>query len=206
MSDKKHWEGIYEHKSSKEVSWYRPHLNVSLDLIHETGLNRDARLIDVGGGASTLVDDLLDLGYANVTVLDISTAALEVAKARLGVRSTKACWIEASVLDYKFDANSYDLWHDRAVFHFLTASEDQERYVDQVTIAVRPAGFLVIGAFAQDGPTKCSGLNVVRYSAQDLAGRFGDAFTLLRSRHELHQTPSGGIQSFAYALMQRRAP
>lgn len=204
MSDKKHWEGIYERKDSKEVSWYRAHLDVSLDLIRETGLSLDARIIDVGGGASTLVDDLLDLGYTKVSVLDISKAALEVAKTRLGAKSANATWIEASILDYKFDANSFDLWHDRAVFHFLTAGEDQERYVDQVAFAVKPAGFLVIGAFAQDGPTKCSGLNVAQYSVQDLTRRFDNAFRLLRSRRELHQTPAGAGQSFTYVLMQRR--
>src|SRR5262249_20526739 len=159
-------------------------------LIREIALPKNARVIDVGGGASTLVDDLLDLGYANVSVLDISKAALEIAKTRLGACAARASWIVARVLDYPFQPNSYDLCHDRDVFRFLTAVQDQETHLRQVLAAVKPPGFRLIGTVGPEGPERCSGLKVARYSVEDRVERFRPAFSFLRSSNESHHAPS----------------
>jgi SAM-dependent methyltransferase len=198
MNATQHWEGVYRSKRPDEVSWYRPHLDVSLELIERLAQDRDARVIDVGGGESTLVDDLVSRGYRNVTVLDLSATALEVAKARLGAGASLATWRVGDVCGVPLPAQAFDVWHDRAVFHFLTRPEDRAAYVRQASRAMRVGGHVVVATFGPDGPLQCSGLDVVRYDAQSLHGEFGRRFRLLDHRTELHRTPAGRIQPFIY--------
>jgi len=185
------------------VSWYRAHLEVALELLARAGLGPQSRVIDVGGGASTLVDDLLDRGVENVTVLDVAPEALAVSRARLGARATSVEWIAADVLEVPLPAGGFDLWHDRAVLHFLSDPADTERYVRQATLAVRPGGHAVISGFAPDGPERCSGLPVSRRSPDDIARLMGAGWSLVEQRTELHLTPGGNPQAFAYALLRR---
>src|SRR5688572_7523176 len=187
----KHWETIYSTKAVDSVSWYREHLESSIRLIDSAGLGPDAEIIDVGGGASTLVDDLLDRGYENLTVLDLSRAALATAKSRLGRRATQIKWVEADILEADLPAQCYDVWHDRAVFHFLTTIEARSAYVEKVFKAVKPGGLVIVATFAEDGPTKCSGLPVLRYNSQELHAEFGAAFQFLGQEKESHLTPGG---------------
>ncbi len=198
MERRTHWEAVYRTKQPTEVSWYRPHLEVSLQLIEEAGGSRDASIIDVGGGESTLVDDLLTRGYHDLSVLDVSSTALDVAKARLGDKAGSVAWLCGDVTTFAFARHRYDVWHDRAVFHFLTDGEDREAYVRQVVHAVRPGGHVIVATFGPEGPTKCSGLDVVRYDPGALHDEFGPAFQLVRHLTELHQTPAGSIQQFTY--------
>lgn len=205
MTLKQHWEAVYATKPTDRVSWYQPHAEHSLRLIHDTGLPRDAAIIDVGGGASTLVDDLLHDGYGALTVLDLSGEALAAARARLGPEAKRVQWIEGDVLRWPLPAHGYDLWHDRAVFHFLTAAEDREAYVRAVLHAVKPGGHVIVATFAEDGPTQCSGLPVMRYSADALHAAFGAPFTLLKHEKEAHHTPSGTVQQFVYCYCRTAA-
>ena len=198
MNIKSHWEKIYKTKLPQEVSWYRPHLEISLNLIEEAALTHDAQVIDIGGGESTLVDDLVAVGYRNVTVLDISMTALEVAKERLGEGASKVAWRCGDVTECEFVSNHYDVWHDRAVFHFLTDPTDRAAYVRQVAHAVKPGGHVIVATFGPEGPAKCSGLDVVRYDPDSLHNQFGKGFKLLKHVTELHQTPAGSIQQFTY--------
>ena len=199
MDPKSHWEGIYRNKLPTQVSWYQLHARRSLDLIRRVS-PLDGAIIDVGGGASTLVDDLLDAGYDDLTVLDLSGAALAVARARLGTRANTVRWVEADVLDASLPKTGYSVWHDRAAFHFLTAPADRTRYVAQVRQAVRVGGFVLVATFADDGPTRCSGLEVARYSPEALQAEFGTAFRLMTSEREEHLTPAGVRQAFVYCL------
>ena len=180
MDPKLHWEKVYLTKQPSEVSWYRPHLDVSLELIEEAAPNRDASIIDVGAGESTLVDDLLAGGYRNVWVMDLSSTALDVAKARLGASASKVNWLRGDVRTFAFGPQQYDVWHDRAVFHFLTDTNDRAAYVRQVAHAVKPGGHVIVATFGPEGPTKCSGLDVARYDADALHGEFGSAFRLVK--------------------------
>lgn len=199
MNAQKHWEKIYGTKAPDQVSWYRPHLDTSLALIERVAPDCARSIIDVGAGASTLVDDLLARGYRNLTVLDISQAALDIARTRLGVASQSVRWLPADVTaPAAFPAQAYDLWHDRAVFHFLTTPEQRLAYVRNVASAVKPGGHVIVGAFGPHGPLKCSGLDVVRYDADSLHDEFGRRFRLLESSKELHQTPFGATQEFLY--------
>ncbi|HQR25119.1 MAG TPA: class I SAM-dependent methyltransferase [Steroidobacteraceae bacterium] len=198
-----HWQKVYLTKSADSVSWYRPRLDVSLELLGLAGLCTDSRLIDVGGGASTLVDDLLDQGLRRLTVLDVSAEALAIARRRIGPNEREVTWLVSDVLDAELPAGGYDIWHDRAVFHFLTDPADAARYAEQAAAAVRRGGHAIIGGFAPDGPERCSGLPVARRSAQDIAALFVPSFTLVAKRAERHMTPGGSEQSFAYALLQR---
>jgi len=202
--DRAHWEGVYGVRATDAVSWYRPHLDVSLELLRQAGLDASTRLLDVGGGASTLVDDLLALGLVHVTVLDLSQAALEVAKERLGARGDTVRWLATDLLGAELAPAAFDLWHDRAVLHFLTTPENTARYAAQAAHAVRSGGHAVIGGFAPDGPERCSGLPVARRSASDIAALLGPAFRLVDERREQHTTPAGNAQAFAYALLERR--
>lgn len=195
---KAHWEQVYGSKAPEAVSWYAPHLSESLAYIRRTGAGADAAIIDVGGGESTLVDDLLEDGYRNLTVLDISEKALDVCQARLGDRAGRVHWVAADVLQAAFAPRSFDVWHDRAVFHFLTAPEERERYVAQVMKALKPGGHAIVGAFGPKGPLQCSGLPVARYSSDALHGEFGGAFRLLDHTTTLHTTPWGSTQQFVY--------
>lgn len=198
-----HWQSVYRRKRQTEVSWFAPHLTVSLEMMLRAGLTPESRVIDVGGGASTLVDDLLDRGLRHLTVVDLSEAALEVSQQRLGVRATGVEWIAADACKLDHPPESYDIWHDRAALHFLVDPVDSAGYVARATAAVKRGGFAVIGCFAADGPEKCSGLPVVRRDPRAVADLFGPAFELMESRHEQHTTPSGLTQSFAYALLRK---
>ncbi len=203
MQSKQHWEKVYTSKSADTVSWFQPHAESSLDFIHATGVGKDAAIIDVGGGASTLVDDLVSEGYADLTVLDLSAAALDAARKRLGGQESKVRWIEADIVEADLPASRYDVWHDRAVFHFLTSPEQREAYVQKVFQSVKPGGHVIVATFAEDGPEKCSGLPVMRYSPDGLHDEFGEAFTLLQHRKEAHQTPAGAVQQFVYCYCRR---
>ena len=203
MHSKDHWETVYTNKKTDAVSWFQPHADLSLDLIKATCMGHDAAIIDVGGGASTLVDDLLKEGYSDLTVLDLSMAAMDAAKKRLGERADRVCWIEADITRAELAGNRYDIWHDRAVFHFLTDPADRDAYVQKVLRSVKPGGHVIVATFAEDGPLQCSGLPVVRYRPDELHDQFGDAFVLLKHQKETHQTPSGATQQFIYCYCRR---
>jgi len=198
VDPKSHWDKVYRTKRPNEVSWYRPHLDVSLRLIEEAAPNRDAQIIDVGGGESTLVDDLLARGYHKLSILDVSLTALDVAKERLGDKADPVNWLCGDVTRFAFTQHRYDVWHDRAVFHFLTKSEERAAYVRQVAHAVKPGGHVIVATFGLEGPTKCSGLDVVRYDPSALHDEFGPSFQLVKHVTELHRTPAGLIQQFTY--------
>ena len=193
-----HWEKIYRTKARDAVSWYRSHLDRSLALIESASLDRAAGIIDIGGGESTLVDDLLARGYHDLTILDISQTALDVTKARLGEPGKSIHWICADVTQADLPAHAFDVWHDRAVFHFLISKEQRSAYVRLAARAVRPGGHVIVSTFGPEGPAKCSGLDVSRYDAESLHGEFGKRFKLIDSSEELHQTPFGTTQQFLY--------
>ena len=198
MDTQTHWEKIYTEKAPDAVSWYRPHLETSLALIEKAAPDRSASVIDVGGGESTLVDDLLARGYENITVLDISQTAIEANRKRLPKASERVHWLVADITEVELETFAYNVWHDRAVFHFLTTANDRVAYVRQVARAVKPGGHVIVSTFGPEGPTKCSGLDVVRYDAASLHRQFGLHFRLLGSSKELHQTPFGTVQQFLY--------
>lgn len=198
ITSQSHWERIYAEKPPDAVSWYRPHLEKSLSPIELFAPGKSAAIIDVGGEESTLVDDLLARGYENITVLDISQTAIDASRKRLGSASDRISWLVADITRVGLDASAYDVWHDRAVFHFLTAESDRVAYVRQVARAVRRGGHVIVSTFGPEGPTKCSGLDVIRYDADSPHREFGVQFPLLESSKELHQTPFGTIQQFLY--------
>jgi 2-polyprenyl-3-methyl-5-hydroxy-6-metoxy-1,4-benzoquinol methylase len=203
VQSKEHWEKVYSTRSTDEVSWFQPHAALSMKLIRESGAATTASIIDVGGGASTLVDDLLAEGFRRITVLDLSGAALAAAKARLGNRAADVAWMESNVLDAEFPAHSYDVWHDRAVFHFLTTEKERRAYVDAVLRAVKPGGLVIVATFAEDGPDRCSGLPVMRYRPDELHSEFGEPFVLLGHEKESHLTPAGNVQQFVYCFCRK---
>ena len=198
MEAKSHWDEVYSTKSSEAVSWYQPHATLSLEMIRRVASGKSARIVDVGGGASSLVDDLLAEGMSNLGVLDISGAALAVARQRLGKLAARVRWMEGDITTVPLEKASIDIWHDRAVFHFLTDAADRAAYVAQVRHAVRPGGHVIVAAFGPDGPLECSGLSVVRYAPEALHAQFGVAFELIEHMKEDHQTPSGLVQHFVY--------
>lgn len=200
-----HWEQLYQTKLPIEVSWYQAEARLSLDLIRLAQPDVSAPVIDVGAGASTLVDGLLEAGYQNITVLDLAPTALALAQKRLGNRSGAVRWIAANALTVPLPTATYAVWHDRAVFHFLTDPHDRARYVAQVRAAVRPGGHVLVASFGPDGPTRCSGLDVVRYSPEAMHAEFGTSFRLLQSVREDHRTPGGGTQAFMYCLCRVEA-
>lgn len=203
MQSKDHWETVYSTKASDAVSWFQPHADFSVGLIKATGVGHDASIIDVGGGASTLVDDLLANGYTDLTVLDLSASALAAARNRLGAKAANVRWIEADITKAYLSANKFDVWHDRAVFHFLTTPEDRAAYVRTVFRSVKPGGHVIVATFAEDGPNQCSGLPVMRYRPDELHAEFGEAFSLLHHEKEAHHTPSGTVQQFVYCYCRR---
>lgn len=205
MQSKDHWEKVYSAKAPDGVSWFQEHADMSIRLIQATGLPRDAAIIDVGGGAATLVDDLLDDGYNNLTVLDLSDAALAESRRRLGPRGASVHWMEADITRAEFERHSMDIWHDRAVFHFLTAEEDRAAYVRQVLHALKPGGHVIMATFGANGPTQCSGLPVMRYAPDSLHAEFGEAFTMQSHEEQLHHTPFGTDQQFIYCMCRKRA-
>ena len=200
MDPKAHWERVYGTHATTDVSWYQREARLSFELIRRVVADPSVPIIDVGAGASTLVDGLLDAGYADVTVIDLARSALEAAKTRLGSRAALVRWVEADVLTAKLPAHRYGMWHDRAVFHFLNDFEDRARYVKQAQLAVRPGGYVIVASFALDGPKRCSGLDVVRYSCESMHAQFGSGFTLVDSVREEHRTPGGALQAFVYCL------
>ena len=195
-----HWERIYRTKDPTQVSWYQPEPRLSLDLIRRVAPSLAAPIIDVGGGASTLVDGLLDAGYRNLTVLDLAPSALTIVQQRLGDRAARIDWVAGNALDVELPEAAFTVWHDRAVFHFLTDRRDRARYVAQTRHAVRPGGHVVVASFSPEGPPKCSGLDVARYSPEGMHAEFGDSFRLLDSVREDHHTPAGAVQAFVYCL------
>jgi SAM-dependent methyltransferase len=205
MSSKEHWEKVYTSKGPTAVSWFRPHLERSIAFLEAANVGHGAAVIDVGGGASTLVDDLLDRGYENVTVLDLSQTALDAARARLGERASRVRWICGDVTAAPLEAAAYDFWHDRAVFHFLRDRSARERYVAAVRRSLKPGGHIVVATFGPHGPEKCSGLEVMRYSAEELHAEFGGEFARLASATERHLTPWGTEQEFIYCYCRMPA-
>jgi len=202
MDRKVHWEGVYTAKREREVSWFQEDPALSLELIRAVSPAR-GRVIDVGGGASALVDRLLDSGFEHVAVLDISRSALDKARARLDERANAVRWIEADVTMAE-DLGEFDVWHDRAVFHFLTHPADRQRYVKLARRSISPGGHLIIASFAGDGPKRCSGLDVCRYNAASLAAGLGEGFSLVREARETHLTPWGSPQAFFYGVFRRQ--
>jgi ubiquinone/menaquinone biosynthesis C-methylase UbiE len=201
---KDHWETVYQRKAPADVSWYRPHLERSLRFIDTAGLGRDAAIIDVGGGASTLVDDLLARGYENVTVLDLSESAMSRARARLGTRAKSATWLVGDVTTMDLPEHRFEFWHDRALFHFLTDPDRRARYIAAVRRAVKPEGHVLVATFGPSGPDHCSGLSVVRYSAEGIHEQFGTEFRKVGTDEESHQTPWGSEQEFVYCYCRMR--
>jgi SAM-dependent methyltransferase len=200
MDARSHWENVYASKAPDAVSWYRPHLETSLELIEKVAKAHSTSIIDVGGGESTLVDDLLAHEYSNLSVLDVSPTAIDVTKRRLGHAAERVHWIIGDITNAELSPSAYDLWHDRAVFHFLRSVNERAAYVRQVAKAVRPGGHVLVSTVGPEGPAKCSGLEVVRYDAQSLHAELGVNFRLLESLKELHKTPFGTTQQFLYCL------
>lgn len=198
-----HWDTVYRTKASDSVSWYRPHLETSIALLRQAGLGSQSRVLDVGAGASTLVDDLLALGVRGITAVDLSATSLDLARRRLGVDGESVVWIVGDITSVDLLPGSVDLWHDRAAFHFLVTDAEIRAYVHAAARAVAPGGHAVIGQFAADGPERCSGLPVMRRGPAEIASAFYPAFCLLDSRHEVHISPGGSQQSFVYALLRR---
>lgn len=203
METKMHWEQIYRTTAPTGVSWYQSHPQLSLEYIQRAGADENGPIIDVGGGASTLIDHLLDIGYRDLTVLDISLVALGLARERLGQRAALVKWIEADVMNVNLPRQHYQIWHDRAVFHFLTDAAVRARYIGVVRDAVKPGGNVIVATFAEDGPQRCSGLEVMRYSPTGLHDTFGGDFELVDSASEAHQTPFGTEQKFIYCYCRK---
>lgn len=198
-----HWQSVYATKAEREVSWFQEDPAPSLDLIAEGGISTEALIIDVGGGASRLVDGLLGRGFSRVAVLDLSPKALEAAKQRLGRRGEAVAWIVADVTTWN-PSDTYDVWHDRAAFHFLTDPADRDAYIACLKKAVRPSGHVIIATFAPDGPERCSGLPIMRYDPEALAETLGPTFELVGSRRHDHLTPGGNTQRFQFSRFLRR--
>lgn len=199
-----HWRQVYTGKGEQTLSWFEAVPQVSLDLIHATGVRPDAAIIDIGGGTSRLVDALLDEGLRDLTVLDISGESLEESKVRLGARGACVHWLAADVTTWQPE-RLYDLWHDRATLHFLSDAAEQAAYAERVMRAVRPGGHVIIATFAPDGPGRCSGLPVVRHDAASLAALLGPSFALIESRRHEHHTPAGAAQRFQFSRFRRAA-
>lgn len=199
---KNHWEQVYSDREATEVSWFQQRPENSLALIEATGVEKSARIIDIGGGASTLVDYLLATGYQNLTVLDIAHSAIEQARNRLGEHADKIKWIEQDITRFVND-KPFDVWHDRAVFHFLTDADDRLSYVEALSDALEPGAHAIIATFNLAGPEKCSGLDIVQYSPESLAAIFSENFQLVETSTEQHKTPRGALQSFVYCRFKR---
>ena len=202
MNRREHWERTYTDKPVNRVGWYSPHLETSLALIRSTAIDADEPVLDVGGGASTLVDDLLADGYRDLSVLDLAESALAITRERLAADAAKVHWLTGDITAMELP-RIYGVWHDRAVFHFLVDAQSRERYRDQLDRALKTNGWLVLGVFAPDGPSSCSGLPVQRYSETTLQQELGDGFALEQSRREVHVTPGGKEQAYLYGLFRK---
>jgi SAM-dependent methyltransferase len=200
MDNKAHWEKVYGTKAPESVSWYTPHLETSLNLIQKAASSKASAIIDIGGGEATLVDDLLSKGYTDISVLDISQKAIDVARERIAELADKVHWYCADITTATLPQNYFDIWHDRAVFHFLTEESQREKYIEQVMRSVKHGGYVIMSTFGLEGPEKCSGLDVVRYDAENLHGQFGKKFKLINSSTEIHNTPMGTTQQFLYCF------
>lgn len=198
-----HWENVYTSKGEDQVSWFQETPAPSLELIELVGAIRSSAIVDIGGGASRLADCLVSRGYKDVTVLDLSAAALASARSRIGDKASQVTWIVADVTTWE-PSRTYDVWHDRAAFHFLTDPKDKTAYVARLRRALRPGGHAIIGTFALDGPERCSGLLVSRYDASSLAATLGDGFELIDTRPHQHATPWGVTQKFQFSTFRRR--
>jgi SAM-dependent methyltransferase len=203
MPSSQHWQQVYEEHAPDEVSWFEPIPERSLRLIDASGLPRDASILDVGGGASALANGLLSVGYRDITVADLSAAALEQARQALGRQAADVDWVIADVREHDF-GRQFDLWHDRALFHFMVERSDREAYLSAVRRTLRPGGYLIIAGFGPDGPARCSGLPVSRYSPDDLSAELGGEFNRLSDELVAHRTPSGNQQQFLYAHFRRK--
>jgi SAM-dependent methyltransferase len=197
-----HWQNVYKEKGEYQVSWFQDRPALSLELLEAIGAQANSVIIDIGGGASRLVDALLDRGYRDVAVLDLSESAVSIAKTRLGDAAAAVKWIVADVTQWE-PQRQYDLWHDRAAFHFLTEVSDRVAYIDRLGKALRPGGHAIIGTFALDGPERCSGLPVVRYDAARLSAALARCFALVETRRDDHKTPWGAIQHFQFSVFKR---
>lgn len=203
MSSESHWQRVFASRRPTELGWYQPCLTTSLDLIAATGAPAQARIIDVGGGASTLVDSLLDRGFQHLTILDISRRGLAHAQQRLGARASHVQWVVADIITFD-PSKQWDLWHDRGAFHFLTDPASRAGYRRALLAGLRPGGHVVMATFGPRGPTRCSRLDVVRYGPEALASELGAEFTVQEARTEHHETPAGSVQEFIYLRLQRR--
>lgn len=204
MDVRQHWDEVYRQKAEQDVSWFQAEPALSLDLIRRAGVAKQEPIVDVGAGASRFVDRLLAEGYSDLTVLDIAEAALQKSRARLGSAADRVNWIAADVTCWQ-PAKRYRLWHDRAVFHFLTEAADRAAYRETLGSALMPQGIAIIASFALDGPERCSGLPVQRYSPESLAAELGEDFRLLEQKSEAHTTPAGKLQLFQYSVFRRKA-
>jgi SAM-dependent methyltransferase len=203
MNKKAHWENVYQHKSPDEVSWYQPTPTLSIELMTSCSSSKEVEFIDVGGGASTFVDTLLEKGYTHLTVLDLSATALEKSKQRLADKADLVEWYVDDITEFKAPKR-YDVWHDRAVFHFFTEKHEREKYKAVLNESVKSGGHVIVAAFAIGGATKCSGLDVEQYDTRKLENELGENFTLIEQRNENHITPSGNIQLFGYHLFRKK--
>lgn len=204
MADRRaHWDEVYASKNTSAVSWFQPRPDLSLNLIHRTATRRDAAIVDIGAGASSLVDCLLEEGYADLTALDIAAQALEGSKARLGDAAQRVSWIVSDVTAWRAD-RMYDVWHDRAVLHFLTTPAEQELYAEALRAAVKRGGWAIIGGFAPHGPTQCSGLDIVQHDAESLGRLLAPDFMLMETHGQIHLTPQGREQAFRFHVFERR--
>lgn len=202
---KKHWENIYQTKELKEVSWFQPTPETSLDFFKQLNVPATAKIIDIGGGDSLLVDHLLDLDYQNISVLDISAAAIDRAKQRLGERANKVKWIIADAANFK-PLEKYDFWHDRAAFHFLTDEQEISNYLETAQLSINPEGILVIGTFSEQGPKECSGIEIKQYSETTMTNRLKKFFEKIKCITVDHKTPSGTIQNFVFCSFRKLPP
>lgn len=203
MSDtKEHWENVFDTKKVNEVSWFQENPETSVELIASAGLGNGARIIDVGGGDSNLVDKLLDLGFENISMLDVSAKALEKAKQRIGEKAKAVKWVCSDIREFETD-DRFDVWHDRALFHFLTSKKDIEKYVELVEKYLKTGGYLIVGTFSLKGPEKCSGLNVMRYSESSMKDVFAEGFEHIKSLEETHQTPFKTTQNFIWNVFKK---
>ena len=202
MSRKDFWDDVYRRTPATRVSWYQAEAALSRRLIQRVAPDRSAAIVDVGAGESVLADGLVAAGYRNLTILDVSAEALAYTRAHLTMADAGVQWLEADVLTAALPAAAFDVWHDRAVFHFLLDRDDRERYMRQVRRALRPGGHVIVATFAEDGPRRCSGLDVARYTADDLQAAFGDDFELVAHEREEHITPAGTPQAFVYCTFR----
>ncbi len=203
MSNSEHWQRIYSSHGAQRVGWYAPHLATSLEWIAALKLPPEEPIIDIGGGASTLAEDLLGLGHKDLHVLDLSERAMALARERLGSTANSISWLQGDVTEVDLPWRHFAVWHDRAAFHFLIEPEQKRLYLEKICGALKTGGHLIIGTFGTEAPAKCSGLPVQRYTAESLASTLGAPFKLIRHQYEMHRTPAALAQAYVYCLFQK---